>query len=270
MQQMTSKTNKEKEAQDDMALSIEDRTNALLDKQFAGEESATIPSAHMDLYAGEAPVSMGTKAASAVEFDSFMPAVGEALIPSMSEIFQGKEHLVVDMQKTLGMGTNIDFSPEPKNVKIKKSNEPESLYLTMDTRKEGPPLFRLLLWMINECFPISADSQGEKIVKKIMMAKLNTNIEPVSLLRQRLWDLLGRRQFRKMPDPPSDRTPLNSNPRTLENQRLRHLLGENVFDELVSLAETVETSNKSCFAACLSYALSEDLIEQEPSRKWLG
>lgn len=259
---MTSKKTTDTPKEHDISLSVEERTEAMFDKQFGTEE---IPQAHMDLYAvpNAAPQAMPANFVPAVHSAPvFSESIGEPLIPSLMDIFQGKEKLIHQMQQDIGTLSNIDMAPEPRNVKIKVKQEPESLYF----EKPNPQLLNLLLYFVFGHF----GDEGKATFDQLWKAKNNMNIEIVSLIRQRFWDALSRRQFKKMPVSPEyqDRTAIGNNPRDVDNARLLALLGENVYQELTDLAEILNMSNKTCFGECIRFALSADLIEQEPKRPW--
>jgi hypothetical protein len=256
-------TSKKTEPEADITLSVEDRTQALLDKQYGEGNPDPIPDAHMDLYDVPAAAPQAMLSNYAVQRDmssEISQAVGEPLIPSLLEIFQGQENLIYKMQQDMGLLSNVDMSPEPKNVTIKYKNEPESLYMD----RPQPRLLNLLVYFVMDHFK----TDGKEVIEQLWKAKNNMNCELVSLIRQRFWDALQRRHFKKMPITTQDRTIKDNNPREVDNQRLHLLLGENVYQELFDLAEQVGLSNKTCFGECIRFALSDNLIEQEPHRPW--
>lgn len=261
-------TNKKTETpkEHDINASLEDRTAALLDKNFGdGNTAAEIPQAHMDLYAvaNAAPQAMPQNFLPQIHSAPVSEAIGEPLIPSLLDIFNGKENLVHQMQGTVGLLQNIDMGQEPKEVKIIRKQEPESLYFEKPDKK----LLNLLVYFVFGHF----GDEGKKIFDQLWKAKNNMNTELVSLIRQRFWDALSRRQFKKMQitETLQDRTAIGNNLRDIDNARLLALLGENVFQELCDLAELLNMSNKTCFGECIRFALGEaDLIEQEPKRAW--
>lgn len=256
---------KSKESEKILSASIEDRTQELLDKEFGNAPDKSIPKEHLDLYDVPAAPSGVSNYSQERNDKTVNPRVtdstGESLIPSVMQIFDGAEHLVHTMQKELGLSANVDPGAEPKEVKIKRTAEPDSLYLD----KADPRLQSLLIYFVAEYF---GKEESVGVMKQLWKAKNNMNTGIVSLIRQRFWDCMKKRSFKKLPEEYIKNGLLQDT--GIDNRRLQMLLGENVYDELNDFAVALETSNKTAFGACLKYALDPrvDLIEQEPNRPW--